>query len=193
MAFGRAKFSPTGLGEQCASPASRVAKIFRNKTLGRKDFEISYVDEWNTSKVCHRCNQPLQKIRIENKNDSNYNNNNNSNGSNVVTAAEEGGGRVIGEGKGLRNLSIFKIRCLRGLMRCGSARKASTVSSSSPSSSSSPTSPVCPIGGLFVDRDANAAANIGLKVIRKDIRNLTQGVSVGRLKIFKLKNSKQCL
>ena len=56
VAFGRAKFAATGRGEHFSSPSSTLRKLFREK-FGPENFTL--VDEWNTSKVCHRCKEPL--------------------------------------------------------------------------------------------------------------------------------------
>ena len=88
IAYGDAKFSATGTrhssrnsnssssksSSNCASPASRFAKLLERKvdgaaaaiaTTAKKFFRVN---EWNTSKVCHRCFKPVQGVRcIEEK------------------------------------------------------------------------------------------------------------------------------
>ena len=59
IAYGSAKFKATGRGEKFSSPSSSVAKLIEKK-VGSKNFSV--VDEWNTSKVCHRCFEPLTDV-----------------------------------------------------------------------------------------------------------------------------------
>ena len=135
------------------------------------------VDEWNTSKVCHRCNQglslvkPIRKDQLEkdNENDKEVNRNDNEN--------EE----VENTKKKRRKVDYP----LRGLLHCSSQSKndyynnnnnnnnnhpsnedkkeniASTGENTLPISSPPPLPPsFCPIGGKFVNRDSNAMQQI---------------------------------
>ena len=143
------------------------------------------VDEWNTSKVCHRCNQglslvkPIRKDQLEkdNENDKEVNRNDNEN--------EE----VENTKKKRRKVDYP----LRGLLHCSSQSKndyynnnnnhpsnedkkeniASTGENTPPTSSPPPPPAFCPIGGMFVNRDSNAATNIALKFISSRIKNPT--------------------
>ena len=63
IAFGAAKFAATGKGEQFSSPSSLVGKLFRER-VGKDNNTFSLVDEWNTSKVCHRCFEPLTRVGV---------------------------------------------------------------------------------------------------------------------------------
>ena len=62
VAFGAAKFTPTGRGEHYSSPSSLLGKLMK-KRIGEENFSL--VDEWNTSKICHRCFQPLTRVKDE--------------------------------------------------------------------------------------------------------------------------------
>ena len=138
LAFGGAEFATTGPGEHYASPYLKLRKLMQ-KRAGPTNF--SFVDEWNTSKVCHRCFQPLMKVKRE-KPPPNSN-------------AQQNGDRLEGEGSGLPvkiRPTMSKMMTLRGLLRCSSGKSDNIYNQ-------------CPIGGAFIDRDSNAATNIALKYI----------------------------
>ena len=44
------------------SPSSLLGKLMK-KRIGEENFSL--VDEWNTSKICHRCFQPLTRVKDE--------------------------------------------------------------------------------------------------------------------------------
>ena len=197
IAFGAAKFSPTGKGEEFSSPCSLLGKLIK-KRVGSKNFSL--VDEWNTSKVCHRCNEGLCPVIFlredqlekakENEREKNRSNEN----------EEEGNTK---KNKERRRRAIYP---LRDLLRCSSQRKnnynnnyqsnedkentASARENTPPTSSSPPPSPsFCPNGGMYVNRDSNAATNIALKFILTRTKNhqlllpnLIRGVKVKKKK-----------
>lgn len=60
VAFGASNFSATGnKHKHHASPYSLLGKMIDSK-VGKERFAL--VDEWNTSKMCHRCREPLQIV-----------------------------------------------------------------------------------------------------------------------------------
>ena len=171
IAFGAAKFAPTGRGEAFSSPCSSLGKLIREKA-GSRNFSL--IDEWNTSKACHRCNQSLSSVKfIRNdqweKDDEN----------------EE-------EGKMKKKERRKAIYPLRGLLRCSSQRKNNydhnyhfneDKETLTRTQANTPSSSFCPLGGMFVNRDSNAATNIALKFLltlnhQISLPNLIRGVKI---------------
>ena len=145
IAFG----ATTGKGEHYSSPYSLIGKLMRERVGGEENF--SSVDEWNTSKVCHRCFRPLTRVSVP----ENWN--------------KKRKGRGRGE------------KYVRGLLRCCSTESNDdnnllSFNNTGESTSSTPP-PSCPIAGSFVDRDSNAATNIALKLL-VNTPNLKRGIRV---------------
>ncbi|AAL33487.1 hypothetical protein SWSSV_gp165 [White spot syndrome virus] len=168
IAFGDAKFACTGRGEQYASPARIFAKKIKERVGGDKRF--TFVDEKYTSKVCHRCNQPLNMLEKDC-----FSPNKKRKPPTIVTTTttttteedEENGkwkkATPLRENRDTRRCSSEKTQ-----FGYSSNRKVSTgdismetpVPSSTSSSFCTPTSITCVLGGKFVDRDFNASTNI---------------------------------
>ena len=116
------------------------------KRAGSTNFSV--VDEWNTSKVCHRCFQPLMKVKVPVKEKRPKLQEEEPPPPNDEEQDPEG------EENGTKRKASKKMMItLRGLQRCcsGKSNKINNVD--------------CPIGGAFIDRDSNAATNIALKYI----------------------------
>ena len=123
------------------------------KRAGPTNF--SFVDEWNTSKVCHRCFQPLMKVKVPLK-EKRPKLQEEREEQPPKPNAQQNGDRLDGEGSGLpvkRRPRVSKMKTVRGLQRCGSVKSNKFHNAE------------CPIGGAFIDRDSNAATNIALKYI----------------------------
>lgn len=88
IAYGGAKFASTGRKENYSSPAASVGTLLQRKAAATGRFAV--VDEWNTSKVCHRCLEPLEKVVKEEK----------------KKAAADGGVREV---RGLRRCSAQRL------------------------------------------------------------------------------------
>ena len=140
LAFGGAEFSITGRGEHYASPYLKLRKLMQ-KRAGPTNF--SFVDEWNTSKVCHRCFQPLMKVKMPVKEKP----------PKLEEEREKSPPKSNAQQNGDTRRKAPKMMTVRGLQRCGS-RKSNKIYNAE-----------CPIGGAFIDRDSNAATNIALKYI----------------------------
>lgn len=92
VAFGASNFSAMGnKHKHHTSPYSLLGKMIESK-VGKERFAL--VDEWNTSKVCHRCREPLQ----------------------IIAAYREE------KGEGEMNRTV--LRQIRGLSRCRSAKSS---------------------------------------------------------------------
>ena len=116
VAYGGAKFKSTGRGEHFSVPNKALARKFEEKA-GSRNF--TFVNEWNTSKICHRCGAPLDIAKVKES------------------------------GKKTDN---------RDLRRCSHSHK------DSPSCCSNGVENYkCPLSGVYLHRDANAAANIAIK------------------------------
>ena len=177
IAFGAAKFAATGKGEHFASPCSSFGEQLKEQAgAGR----FSLIDEWNTSKVCHRCLEPLQTVgyyetRIKNR----------GSGSSMN---EEGKEEEEEEEEDDSDDEERRLIRLRGLRRCYSAKSYQN---------NSDVVPQCPIAGSFVDRDSNAATNIAKKFLLQNASkligsNLNRGVKVkGKERTFLLNRQTQ--
>ena len=161
IAFGNAKFAPAGKGESYSSPYILLGKLFERR-VGSENF--TFVDEWNTSKVCHRCFQPLTRVEC-------FRQGRKKNG-------------VDGRGREEREMitDSEKVVILRGLRCCSTARinknnkktKITTLQYNNNNNNNNDDDddddnftklPLCPIGGKFVNRDSNAAINIAQKLL----------------------------
>ena len=128
-------------------------------------FSFSLVNEWNTSKICHRCREPLQEVMIKKKKK-----------------------REDDDDDDKERWVIS-----RGLRRCQSDALQTRENSGLSHYSSSRV--ICPIGGKLINRDSNAAANIAIKLItlmtkdrciNNETNNYIMGVKVGKLSKIKL-------
>ena len=63
VAFGDGKFASARKGEHFSDPSSSTLGKLIRKKVGSKNFTVC--DEWNTSKVCHRCKEPLSVVGCE--------------------------------------------------------------------------------------------------------------------------------
>ena len=139
LAFGDAKFATTGRCEHYGSPYLKLRKVMQQRA---GSINFSLVEEYNTSKVCHRCFQPLMKVKVPVKEKQN------------VDKEKKDQDRLEGEENTLkRRRKAPEMKTLRGLQRCCS-EKSNNINNAE-----------CPIGGAFIDRDSNAATNIALKYI----------------------------
>ena len=113
------------------------------KRVGKSNFSPG--DEWNTTRDCHQCFEPLTEVCFE---------------------KEEA---VEGENK---ERVRKKVAYLRGLRRCCSAQSdIKNNNSAEDNPHTSPSRITCPIGGAFVDRNGNAVTNIALKLFQTSTVN----------------------
>ena len=134
----------------------KIAELIKQK-IGKENF--SFVDEWNTSKVCHRCLQPLGIVEFRH---------------NKPTSQEQ-----------KANESRVKNNTKRrnGLLVCCSEPSNRKYNNNNKKQNAIS----CPIGGAFVNRDSNAAVNIAQRVLfdKGIINNLTRGIRVIQpIKVF---------
>lgn len=65
VAYGSASFSTSRPREKYTPPSMVIIRKFRSR-VGKAN--LTLVDEWNTSRVCHRCYTPLSKVGIASTN-----------------------------------------------------------------------------------------------------------------------------
>lgn len=157
MAFGTAGFPPTGRNEHYASPAGRMRRLFERAAGPRR---FAHVDEWNTSRICHRCLGPLQSIRYVAREVD------------PVTRKETSCG--IREIRGLKRCPIINdddyddeapaaSSSSSGAAETGCTGQGITDdlhTSSEEEEKKKKKKSKCPLAGAFLDRDYNAARNM---------------------------------
>ena len=197
IAFGAAKFAPTGKGEHYASPCSALGKLIRER-VGESNFSL--VNEWNTSKLCHRCSQPLTRVAISKKKDAKPKKGDITGERNKEEEEEkdEIGESSADEKKKTRKYADYRndVAYLRGLLRCCSSQSANESKNVVESKLSihndngnnlKNNKTYCPIGGSFVDRDSNAATNIATRLLQ--LTATSPSPSLSRVKVTQRKTS----
>ena len=133
VAFGDAKFAATGKGERFSSPAKLFGKVIRERVGG--DIRFSPVNENYTSKVCHRCNQPLNLLEKD------------CFSTRYVDTDQISTTRR--ENRNTRRCAMRKSFAVKKSVQRGEEEVVVG----------------CPLGGRYVDRDYNASTNIAHKLM----------------------------
>lgn len=141
VAFGAAKFAATGKGEHFSSPARTLGRAIRRRVGG--DARFSPVGENYTSRVCHRCHQPLNKLV--------------KGCFSIDRGFKEGSDRT----------ATAALRENRDTRRCamGKSFEGSATSAEEQHPHHQRRSAGCPLGGRYVDRDYNASTNMAHKLL----------------------------